>query len=464
MKFNTQQLRTRYQQYYERLISFISSKAFNAIFWALLGTGSEQLIRFASNLILTRLLFPEAFGIMAIVHAVIIGLTLLSDVGLREGVINSDRTDDPTFMRTAWTVEVVKSLLIALAAIIIAYPASQFYDEPLLFPVICIVALTVILKGFRSIALLVYDKRMDLKKQIICYLFNQIITVIVVITWASIWPTIWALVAGQVVGVMLDVLFSYKLFKGHFSKFAWDKETVISLLHFGKWILISSVLSFTTAQASPLIMGGFITMSELGKYSLAAGLAGIISLFAGTLSQRVLHPLFRESFDRETNFQTVRNMRLLFNIGLGTLCIGFALFGDSLITLLYDDRYIAAGWMLQVLALGQIGRCMSGTLMPFLLAKGDSFSQMRVSAISAALLIILVIAGGHYYGSIGVIVAYSLVGLLTHPVIMFLATRHGYNCSLNDGLVMAAGIGIITLGWILTDNALVQHLSSMDVN
>jgi len=445
-----------------RAKNFTSSKAFKAMFWVLVGTGGYQFIRFGTNLILTRLLFPEAFGIMAIVNAIMIGLGQISDVGLREGVINSDRAHTPQFMRTAWTLQVLKAGVIALLALAIAWPAASFYDEPLLLPVIAVTAITMFMQGFRSIALLAYDKRMDLKTQVKCDLFTQITSVVVIIVWAMIWQNIWALVAGHLVASILEIILSYKLFSGHFSRFAWDKETVSGMFHFGKWILISSTVSYITMQASPLIMGGFITMAELGTYSLAAGLAGMILLLAYDLSRRVLHPYFKESFDQNKGFSTVRDIRLLFNSGFAAICIIFALFGDKLIAFLYDDRYLAAGWMLQILAVGQIGRSLSGTLMPFLLAKGDSFSQMTVSACSASLLIVLIVLGGTYYGSEGVIIGYSLTGLLTHPVMIFLAARHGYNCTVPDILVMITSVGIIIAFWSTTDSAITNKLLSLN--
>jgi O-antigen/teichoic acid export membrane protein len=234
------------------------------------------------------------------------------------------------------------------------------------------------------------------------------------------------------------------------------------MFHFGKWILISSTVSYITMQASPLIMGGFITMAELGTYSLAAGLAGIILILAYDLSRRVLHPYFKESFDQNKGFRIVRDIRLLFNSGFAVICIIFALFGDKLIAFLYDDRYLDAGWMLQILAVGQIGRSMSGTLMPFLLAKGDSFSQMTVSACGAALLMILITLGGTYYGSEGVIIGYTLSGLLTHPVMIFLAARHGYNCALHDIPLMITSIGIVIIFWVMTNSAITEKFLSLD--
>lgn len=449
-----------WQHSLQRANNFYQSKAFTAIFWVLVGTGGYQVIRFASNLILARLLFPEAFGIMAIVTAIFIGVGQIADVGLREGVINTERIHDAKFMQTAWTLQVLKALVVALLTFALAWPAAQFYGEALLFPIIAITAITMLMQGFKSIAPIAYDKRLDLKTEVMSSLFTQVISIAIVIVWAAIWQNVWAFVAGHLVASIIEIIVSYKLFKGHFSRFSWDKETVSGMFHFGKWILISSTVSFISLQGSTLIMGGFLSLAELGKYSIAAGLAAFIQLLAYDVSRRVLHPHFRESFQNNNDYRTVRNYRLLFNVGFTFICVVFALLGDRLIGLLYDDRYLQAGWMLQLLAVSQIGIGLNGTLTPFLIAKGDSFSQMTTSFARASLMILLIIIGGTLYGSLGVIIGYTLSHLLVHPVMIYLAAKHGYNCWFDDILIMLASIVLILFFWSMGDSAIMIKLES----
>ncbi|GAB1360936.1 hypothetical protein MASR1M32_01720 [Rhodobacter sp.] len=67
-----------------------------------------QALRLASNLILTRLLFPEAFGLMALVSVVLVGLQMFSDTGIGPAISRSPRGDEPAFLDTAWTVNVAR--------------------------------------------------------------------------------------------------------------------------------------------------------------------------------------------------------------------------------------------------------------------------------------------------------------------------------------------------------------------
>lgn len=449
----------------EELVSkmkhLLSSSALQSAIWVLIGSGGGQIIRLLGNLVLTRLLFPEAFGIMAIIFAIIIGLGQLSDIGVRQSVINSDRIEDPKFMQTAWTMQVLQSTFIAIIAAALAYPAAVFYEEAILAPVMSVIALSLFISGFRSIATIAYDKRMELKTQMVTDLAVQAVGLAVVIILAYFWRSIWAMAVGQIVSALLQVAVSYIYFKGHHSRFAWEKKSVQSLVGFGKWIFISSTISYLTNQGDRLILGMFLTMGQLGKYSLASNWSAIVGLLSVGLSFRVLHPYFKQAIDNHSNFSRIHKIRFTLN-GIYTLiCIAIAVLGDRLILFLYDDRYIEAGWMLQILALGQVARSLTYTLMPFMLAQGDSFSQMKFSLVNAIVLVTCLFTGGYLGGTVGIIIGYSMSTIISHPAMIFYATRHGYNCANSDMGMIIGSIGICLAIWWWLDAPFYQVLVSM---
>src|SRR4030067_2852480 len=100
--------------------------------WTLLGYGVNQALRLGGNLILTRLLFPEAFGMMAIIQAVAFGAHMLTDVGIGPSVVQKERGNDPAFLNTAWTIQIIRGILVWLALCAMALPIAGLYGEPLL--------------------------------------------------------------------------------------------------------------------------------------------------------------------------------------------------------------------------------------------------------------------------------------------------------------------------------------------
>ncbi|MEE4302140.1 MAG: oligosaccharide flippase family protein, partial [Pseudomonadales bacterium] len=336
-----------------------------------------------------------------------------------------------------------------------------YYDESVLAPVICMIGLSIIIGGFKSVALLVYDKRLDLRTQIVTGLCVQISGLVVMVVWALIAPGIWALVIGQLFSACVELVLSYVVFEGHHSRFAWDRKAVSECFHFGKWIVVSSSISYITNQGDRLIIGKFMSMAELGIYSIASNWAALVSIVSYELSTRVLHPFFRQSLENSADVRAIKRTRLGLNTVYASICLGLAVSAEFVVDLLYDDRYGNVAWMLQVLAIGQIPRSFTVTLRPFLTAMGDSFSQMAVSTGSAVILVGLILLGGELGGTAGVVLAYAFSGFLMHPLMMISASRHGLHCWFHDGPLMLAGpvVGLVIL--YAFDGAIFEVLESM---
>jgi O-antigen/teichoic acid export membrane protein len=75
----------------------LRKRALRAGSWNLVSQVASQVMRLGGNLIMARLLLPEMFGVMVIATTVSVLLHLLSDVGLRQNIIQSHRGDDPDF-------------------------------------------------------------------------------------------------------------------------------------------------------------------------------------------------------------------------------------------------------------------------------------------------------------------------------------------------------------------------------
>ena len=81
--------------------------------WVLFGFGLSQVGRLVGNILLAALLFQEAFALMAIVGAIIQGLVMFSDIGLGPNIVQNKRGDDRDFLDTAWTLQVLRGIVLA---------------------------------------------------------------------------------------------------------------------------------------------------------------------------------------------------------------------------------------------------------------------------------------------------------------------------------------------------------------
>ena len=110
----------------------LQSRTVTAALWSLIGSGGAGIIRFASNLVLTRLLFPEAFGLMA---AAMLSMTLVqtfSDTGVKTALIQHPKGDTPAFIDTSFLIALGRSVILFVVLILSINTIANFYD---LYPV-----------------------------------------------------------------------------------------------------------------------------------------------------------------------------------------------------------------------------------------------------------------------------------------------------------------------------------------
>ncbi|NEQ25446.1 MAG: oligosaccharide flippase family protein, partial [Microcoleus sp. SIO2G3] len=140
--------------------------AIRGMIWTIAGYGAGQILRFGSNLILTRLLAPELFGLMALVNIFVMGLHLFSDVGIGMNVVQNKRGDDPDFLNTAWTIQVIRGAFLCLACLLITWPLAHLYNEPQLLWLIPLTGtLSTLVSAFNSPTLFLLERHMDVGTQ-----------------------------------------------------------------------------------------------------------------------------------------------------------------------------------------------------------------------------------------------------------------------------------------------------------
>ena len=111
-------------------LELLESTAIRATFWTVMEYGCSVILRVVNSLVLTRLLVPEYFGLMALVMTLVVGVGLMSDFGLGPSVIRSPQGDDPNLLNTVWTLQVVRGFIILAVLRLLTWPMARIYREP----------------------------------------------------------------------------------------------------------------------------------------------------------------------------------------------------------------------------------------------------------------------------------------------------------------------------------------------
>jgi len=123
----------------------------------------ELVIRLISNLILTRLLFPEAFGLVAASGSLLIGLALISDFGVRAAIIQNPHGDSDKFLRSAWAFQISRGIILWLVLVLLCgllefpyirnlIPAHSVFSDPTFPAFTIVIGFGLLIDGFESTA------------------------------------------------------------------------------------------------------------------------------------------------------------------------------------------------------------------------------------------------------------------------------------------------------------------------
>lgn len=405
--------------------------------WALVGAAINYPIRLAGTLLLTRLLAPEMFGVMAIATLVMTALTMFSDFGLIQNIVQSRRGGDSAYLNTTWTIQIIRGLVLWLLALCISQlfvfanhaglsPKNSVYADPYLPYAIAGVSFSMAIGGFQSTKALEASRYLSLGRITQMRIAAQVIGLICMIGWAFLIDrSIWALVSGVICSAVITTLLSHIWLPGVANRFQWDRSATHEIFHFGKWMFLSSILGFFANNADRVLLGGFVDSAVLGIFSIATLFTGAIAQILETIISQVVYPALSE-VARERPHELKHSLyRIHFLTASFTyFCSGLLIVsGDTLIRLLLDPRYAQAGWMLEILAVGLLN-------IPFnlpmwcLLARGLAKSFSALVALQAAATVALIPLGFYFFGVPGALWGVVASQILKVPAIIYFQIKY----------------------------------------
>lgn len=450
----------------ESLAAASSAPAGNALvrgsLWTITGYGAGQVLRLVGNVVVSRFVLPESFGIMALVNVFLQALVMFSDMGIEPSIIQHRRGDEPRFRNTAWTLQVIRGGLLFVVASLLAWPVAWFYDEPRLITILPVAAIGAAIAGFNSTALFTVRRHLLLGRLNLLEITAQSVGLGAMLLFAWWQPTVWALVVGSLVTALVTALGSHRLLADHVNRFDWEWEAFDELLHFGKWIMLSTLIMFCAWQMDRLLLGKLVSMEQLGIYSVGVAIATLPNLLLGMLAGAVLYPLLarhgRESTD--SMLEPLRVARgVLLAIGWA-LVVGVITVGPTFFEIVYDNRYAGAGTIAQWMAIAVWFMVLSTTAERALPAIGDPRSLAHFNLVKLVATVPAVLLGFHLGGLLGFILGLAGGAAVAHAWLLWRLYRHGLPLVQQDVRFTLALLGVVAVFLVLEANsrATVPHL------
>ena len=426
--------------------------------WNMGGFGLGQLLRLLSNVILTRLLLQEAFGIMALTVVMVMSVATLSDLGIRASVIQNPDAEDRKFLDTAWTMNLIRSVILFSVVCGVAFPFADFYETPEIKYLVPLVGLRILIDGATTTKLIVYRRHVKIKQLALIDFSGQIAGLLIMVPLAWHFEAVWTLVVAGLVQSSFRTIMSYVVLPGQNNRLCWDRISVRKIYHFGRWIFLSTALNLADTSADRLVFGKLVSLAMLGVYNIGAMMASIAGRVVAVLSHSLLFPVLsrvhEENGQIATEYNLLRRPLVLASGWASAILIGS---GQALMHTLYDERYAASGWIVQFLAGGLWFSSLSYMHHTALLAVGDSRWCAALNAYKLLGLAAFIPAGWLLWGFPGAVAAISSAELIRYLASILAMKKHAVHVSGLDFpytvFVIATAVGGLLLsGWL-------QHLS-----
>ncbi|MBW2127905.1 MAG: lipopolysaccharide biosynthesis protein [Deltaproteobacteria bacterium] len=376
-------------------------RGIRAAAWSFLAKGVEHAFRMAGNLVLTRLLFPEAFGIMATALAVLTVIHLFSDTGVRTSIIQNPRGDEPEFLNTAWVISLCRAVLLSIAVALLAWPVSHYYNHPELKGILLVLALHPLILGLENPAFVLFIKRFRVEKQVLVDLGAQVLGLTASIVLAYLLRSVYALVASPLLSSLSRVAASY-LLQPYRPRLEWNKKAFEELFHFGKYIFFNTIVSAAVMNSDVLMIGKMLDMETLGTYSIGRNIGLMVWLFClQVFAQSYLPAVSTVAGDpaRIRNiYRKTTALALAFAVPVSIL---LSLFSGDIIRMLYDSRYENASIALFWISASVIFRVISLANSNTFIGTGRPVYEILSMAVGLAALCLFIPLGARFRGLAG---------------------------------------------------------------
>lgn len=373
-------------------------QAIRAAVWSLVEKGTSHVLRLLGSLILTRILYPEAFGIMATANIVIVFIQLFTDIGVRISIIQNPRGAEKEFLDTAWTISFIRGCILTAIVMVLSWPMSILYHQKQLTGILCIMALSPMILGLENPGISVTIKNFRAEKKVALEIWSQVSGLVSSIVLAWLMRSVYALAMGMVLSSLSKAVGSFVI-STYRPRFILNASCAQEIIHIGKYIFVNTLISFLATNADILIIGKVLRMDDLGVYNLGKSIGTILwAISLQVFLQSYLPALSSANGDHERIVRMYeRTSSAILSVCVPASMI-LALFSDELIRLLYDPRYQASGIAVFWFGLGGILQVQSTINSNTFIATGKIRYETLSMLAGLLFVIVFVPLGAMHYG------------------------------------------------------------------
>lgn len=391
------------------------------------GSFIENLLRFIRNIVLARLLAPEAFGIMATVISSVSVLEAITQVGLRQSTIQNRLGSEEGFLNSVWWISSLRGFGLYIIAFVASPFIAAYFNQSDSVSLLRIGFLVILLNGLISPRVHILERELRFRSWVILMQGSGIIGVMAAIVAALSLGNVWALLLGFMAEASLRVIVSFIICPIK-PQLRLDKKYTIEIMQFSRRLFGLPLLMMLYAQADIFIIGKLLSIHQLGTYVLVKGLAEMPSEFFSKIVHPITLPVFASMQDDRNLLATA-----LFSTTriTGIFTIPFAaflgLFSEPILKIVYGVEYSRLALPFAILNVSTLILMLGSLIVQMYFAVGQPDIHRTASLIRTGIFLLLIYPATKMFGVIGAasasLIAVSVLMLMqlinSHKIINF---------------------------------------------
>ncbi|WP_026621887.1 polysaccharide transporter, PST family (plasmid) [Ensifer sp. WSM1721] len=390
-------------------------------------TGLAQAVKMATQILsvilLSRLLSPQDFGVVAMSAPVLAFVALFQDFGLTQATVQKNSITHEEVNYLFW-VNVAVSVALACLMVGMAPLIARFYGEPRVGSLIAAMALQIIAYGLGAQHLALLNRRMAFGRLAMVEIASVIAGLCAAVVWTFVDRSYWALYAGTLTSAVLPTLCYWANSRWR-PGLSLKPEGVGALLNFGAGITGFNFANYFARNLDNILIGRYWGEAQLGLYDRAYKLLLFpLSQLANPLS-KVMVPALSRMANEPDRYRSayLRVMPLMLIMALPGVAATIAT-ADLLIPFVLGEQWRESAGIFQALGFAGLLQPLNNPAGWLFISQGRSGDFMRWGIITAVTSVMAFLIGLPY-GALGVAVVYALSEYIRTPFLWIYVGKKG---------------------------------------
>ncbi|MFA6563362.1 MAG: oligosaccharide flippase family protein [Verrucomicrobiia bacterium] len=361
--------------------------------------------RFLRTIVLARLLTPDAFGLAAILVACMAVAEALTEVGLREAVVQNRHGGKKEFLNTVWWLSVGRGLLLYAGLWTLAPWVAKTFGQEESVLLLQVGFVVTVLNAATSPALHVLQKDFSFGKWVVLMQVSGVVGVVVAIVLGFMTRHVWSLIAGIVAESLCRCVLSFAVLSFR-PTLGLNRNYLKEIMTFSRGMFGLPILMVILLQTDTFVMGKLFSASVLGIYSLARDLADL----PNKVLSRVISPLLLPTFSAQQEDLAGMRKRVIMVtellVALGAPYTLFCLlFAEPYLVMVYGENVAGMATTFSMLSAAILLQILSSVIMNAFIGLGRPQVQRLAALARTISMLVIIYPLARFVGAAGVALA-----------------------------------------------------------